>query len=113
MPLTMRDAQGPPPRPCRKMDRSKQRTYGKQGCTAASRALLKENFIDENDVEDGLVRLTIDDPVSLERSHHDGQETTTSREQKVKSRAAFVQKIEKHHKGQVRKKEVGASLSQD
>ena len=102
MPLTVRDAQGPPPPPPRrKMDRSKQRTYGKQSYTAASRALLKENFIDENDVEDGLVRLTIDNPVSTERSHHYGQETTTTKEQKVKSRAAFVENIEKHHKGQV------------
>ena len=99
MPLTVRFAQGPPPR--RKMDRSKQRTYGKQGHTAASHALLKENFIDENEIEDDLVRLTIADPNSPESSQQDSQETTTSKEQKVKSRAAFIEKIERYHKGAV------------
>lgn len=38
------------------MDSSKQqRTYGKQGYSAASRAVLKDSFIDENEVEEQLM----------------------------------------------------------
>ena len=99
MPLTVRAAQGLPPR--RKMDGSKQRTYGRPGYTAASRATLKENYVNENDLEDDLVRLTIDDYVPPESSNSTGQETTTSKQQKVRSRAADVEKIKKHHKGAV------------
>jgi hypothetical protein len=98
MPLTVRAAQGLPPR--RKMDGSKQRTYGRQGYTAASRATLRENF-NENDLEDDLVRLTIDDYVLPESSNSTGKATTTSKQQKVGSRAAYVEKIKKHHKGAV------------
>ena len=83
------------------MDRSKQRTYGKQGYTAASRALLKENYFDENDLGEGLVRLTIDDPIPPECSNCGSQDTTSSKEQKVSSRAAFVEKVQRHHKGAV------------
>jgi hypothetical protein len=99
MPLTVRAAQALPPR--RKMDRLKQRTYGKQRHTAASRACIKENFIDENDLEEDLVRLTIDDPTPREYSNRRGQETTTTDKQKDKDRAAFVKKVQKHHKGAV------------
>lgn len=83
------------------MDRSKQRTYGRQGHTAASRALLKENYVDENNLEEDLVRLTIDEPTPHEHSNCGSQEKSTSKGQKARSRAAFVQKIQKHHKGAV------------
>lgn len=83
------------------MDRLKQRTYGKQGRTAASRACLKENFMDENELEEDLVRLTIDDPTPHECSNRHSQGTATTKEQKDKDRAAFVEKIQKHHKGAV------------
>lgn len=99
MPLTVRATQALPPR--RKLDRLKQRTYGKQGHTAASRACLKENFVDENDLEEDLVRLTIDDPNARECSHSDTQETTGTKERKGKSRAAFLEKVQKHQKGAV------------
>lgn len=61
MPLTERTAQGPPPR--RKMDGSKQRTYGKQGRSAALRAALKDNFIDENEIEEKFAGLTMQEKV--------------------------------------------------
>ena len=99
MPLTVRAAQGLPPR--RKMDGSKQRTYGKPGYTAASRATLKENYISENDLEGDLARLTIYDYALPESSNSTGQETTTSKQQEVRLRAAYVEKIKKHHKGAV------------
>jgi hypothetical protein len=99
MPLTVRVAQALPP--SRKMDRSKQRTYGKQGYTAASRACLKENYIDENDLEEDLVRLTIEDRTSCECSIRGGQETTTTKEQNDKLHAAFPEKVKKHQKGTV------------
>src|SRR3954454_12229518 len=97
MPLTVRAAQGLPPR--RKMDGSKQRTYGRQGYTAASRATLKENYVNENDLEDDLARLTLDDYVLPEGNNSTGQETTTSTQKKVRSRAAYVEKTKKHPKG--------------
>jgi hypothetical protein len=99
MPLTVRAAQGLPPR--RKLNSSKQRTYGRQGYTAASRATLKENYVNENDLEDDLLRLTIDDYVVPEGSTSTGQETTTNTQQKVRSRAADVEKIKNDHKGAV------------
>jgi hypothetical protein len=99
MPLTARAAQGLPPR--RKMDGSKQRTYGRQGYTAASRATLKENYVNENGLEDDLVRLTLGDYVLPESNNSTGQETTTSTQQKVRSRAAYVEKTKKHQKGAV------------
>ena len=99
MPLTVRAPQGLPTQ--RKMDSSKQRTYGRQGYTAASRATLKENYVNENDLEDGLLRLTIDDYVLPEGSNSTSQETTTNTQQKVRSRAADVEKIRDHHKGAV------------
>jgi hypothetical protein len=83
------------------MDRLKQRTYGKQGHTAASRACLKENFIDENDVEEGLAQLTIDNPNPPECSNGDSQEKTGTKERKAKSRASFLEKVRKHQEGAV------------
>jgi hypothetical protein len=100
MPLTVRATQALPPR--RKMDRPKQRTYGKQGYTAASRALLKENYIDENDLEEDLVQLTINDPTPRECCNRGSQERTTIKEQKIRSCAALVEQVQKHQKGAVR-----------
>lgn len=95
-PLTVRVTQALPPQ--RKMDRLKQRTYGKQGHTAAAFACLKENFIDENDLEEDLVRLTISDVTPCEYSNCHSQETTGPRERKGKSRAAFLEKVQQHQK---------------
>jgi hypothetical protein len=99
MPLTVRAAQALPQR--QKMDRLKPRTYGKQGHTAASRACLKENFIDENDLEEDLVRLSIDDSTPRECSNCGSQETTPTKLRKSKSRAAFLEKVQKHQNGAV------------
>jgi hypothetical protein len=110
MPLTVRAAQALPPH--RKMDRSKQRTYGKQSYTAASRACLKENFIDENDLEEDLIRLTIEDPTLRDCSIPDGQETTTIKEQNDKPRAAFSEKVKKHQKEVVCQSFIANALSQ-
>ena len=49
-----RQAQGPPAR-CKIVDRSKQRTYGKQGSSAASRATLKD-YMDGGDDENTIER---------------------------------------------------------
>jgi hypothetical protein len=83
------------------MDGSKQRTYGRQGYTAASRATLKENYVGEKSLANDLIRLTVDDYVLPKDSNSTGQETTTSTQQKVRSRAAYVEKIQKHQKGAV------------
>ena len=99
MPLTVCAAQALPPR--QKMDRLKQRTYGKQGHTAASRACLKENFIDENDVQEGLAQLTIANPNPPECNNGDSQEKTGAKERKAKSRAAFLDKVRRHQEGVV------------
>ena len=99
MPLTVCAAQALPPR--QKMDRLKQRTYGKQGHTAASRACLKENFIDENDVEEGLAQLTIDNPDPPKCNNDDGLEKTGTKERKAKSRARFLEKVQKHQEAAV------------
>jgi hypothetical protein len=96
MPLTVRAAQALPPQ--RKMDRLKQRTYGKQGHTAASRACLKENFINESDVEEDLARLTINNPNARDCSNSDSQKTTGTKERRSKSRADFLEKVQKHQK---------------
>jgi hypothetical protein len=99
MPLTVCAAQGIPPR--QKMDRLKQRTYGKQGHTAALRACLKENFIDENKVEEGLARLTIDNPIPPKCNNGDSGEKTDTKERKVKSRERFLEKVRQHQEAAV------------
>jgi hypothetical protein len=99
MPLTVCAAQALPPR--QKMDRLKQRTYGKQGHTAASRACLKEIFIDENNIEEGLAQLTIDNPNPAECNNGDSQEKTSTNQRKAKSRASFLEKVRKHQEGAV------------
>ncbi len=60
------------------MDRSNQRTYGKKGSSAASRALLKENFVDEYGLEEKLTDLTLDD---------DDAPQKTKEHEEVRSRA--------------------------
>ena len=67
------------------MDRTKQRTYGKQGSSAGSRALLKENFVDKNGLEEMLTGLTLDED-------NDDAPQSTKEKAEVKSRALSLGK---------------------
>ena len=103
MPLTARHAQFPRPR----LNVSKQRTYGKQRATAASRVLLREGFVDENEVEESLRALCLDTPGSAPTT---ATPTRQGEEEEVKkakeARAAILRKVQKHQE-----EDAGAAVS--
>jgi hypothetical protein len=57
-PLTERSAQGRTQQPRRKMAGSQKQAYGKGG-SASSKAVLSDNFFDENEIDQQMVKMNL------------------------------------------------------
>ena len=71
-PLTERSAQGRTQQPRRRIEGSHKRAYGKGG-TASSRAVLYEQFFDENKIEEQMSKMSLGQAVSLLPSETDAK----------------------------------------
>ena len=121
MPLTERQAQGPPPR--RKADRSQQRTYGKKGHHTAPRAQLPMDFLtqfDENDLSESVAAMALETESSEQENapvqpHLSSQQDMRARQQQdasVQQTAPVPPKVPVQQETPVRTRKPTVGLSQ-